>query len=109
MPSLARSSIFLLCALLVTVQAHVVGHALRLPGASPTALAAVGASRALDVKLAESGDAPPLAYATVGLGSLGIFAAALCTSTGSPPTGLAVAAASVALMAAGASLVESQE
>ena len=49
----------------------------------------------------------PIALGTVGVGSLGIFFAAYCTSTGSPPTGLLVAVISLALMYGGATVSES--
>ena len=40
-------------------------------------------------------------------GTLGIIGAAFCTSTGSPPTGLAVAVSALAFMAIGATIIES--
>ena len=50
----------------------------------------------------------PLQAAVSVLGVLGIVGAAACTSTGSPPTGLAVATATVALLYGGATLVEAE-
>ena len=44
----------------------------------------------------------------IGGGTIGILGAAFCTSTGSPPTGLAVAIAGLLFMAAGSRLVESE-
>jgi ketopantoate reductase len=49
----------------------------------------------------------PLAVVFAGGGALGIAFAAFLTSSGSPPTGLAVAAAAILFMAAGGALVES--
>jgi len=43
----------------------------------------------------------------VGGGTLGILGAAFCTSTGSPPTGLAVAFVAIGFMAIGASIIGS--
>lgn len=52
------------------------------------------------------GEFGPLEAVFAGGGALGVVFAAYCTSTGSPPTGLLVATASVVFMAAGATLIE---
>jgi len=50
----------------------------------------------------------PLQGVVAGGGTLGILGAAVCTSTGSPPSGLAVAFGSIAFMAIGAKIIESK-
>jgi hypothetical protein len=51
----------------------------------------------------------PLQGLVIAGGTAGILGAAFCTSTGSPPNGLAVATAAILLMFLGANVVESQE
>ena len=51
----------------------------------------------------------PAALATIGGGALGIFGAAYCTSTGSPPTGLAVGIATILLVSLGAGYLEQEQ
>ena len=57
---------------------------------------------------AKSVEISPLQAAVSAIGVLGIVGAAFFTSTGSPPTGLAVATATVALLYGGATLVEAE-
>lgn len=66
-------------------------------------------TRAAITQMAEGASVSPLQAAVIGGGTLGILGAAFCTSTGSPPTGLAVALAAVAFMAAGAGAIEGGE
>ena len=51
-------------------------------------------------------EASPLQIGFIALGALGVVFAAYCTSTGSPPTGLAVAVFSCVFMAGGAEIIE---
>ena len=81
------------------------GLALLTPPAPPAAAAAVRVSTA-PLMMAEK-ELNPVAVGAVGGGALGIFSAAYCTSSGSPPTGLLVAFFSVLFMSAGATIVES--
>ena len=63
-------------------------------------------SRSTDLVLSETKTASPIAWAVCAGGSAGIVFAAFCTSTGSPPTGLAVAGVTILLMVLGASTFE---
>lgn len=112
-----RSAIFLVLGLLGLLQvagAFSVGPA----GAAPVLSAAQFGTRGVG-RLAELPRTPaaplmmaekelnPVAAIAAGGGSLGIFYAAFCTSTGSPPTGLLVAFFAVLFMTAGATIAES--
>ena len=74
-----------------------------------TALAPSPVPRVSSLVLSESKPLPPIALVTVGGGAAGIFFAAFCTSTGSPPTGLAVAGATVLFMFLGATVQDSSD
>ena len=73
---------------------------------SPTAAAVSSLPRVPTVLLSESEAVNPLAWAVCAGGSAGIVFAAYCTSTGSPPTGLAVASATILFMVLAASTLD---
>ena len=106
---------FLLLALCGAADAYVLGAATprgaltTFRGAIATPQVAAPTPRTPAVLLQESNSLNPIALGTVGVGSLGIFFAAYCTSTGSPPTGLLVAVLSLGLMYAGAGASESSD
>lgn len=80
-------------------------NAFMIPAMPPTSSAL--ATRAGAVVCAEK-EVSPIQGAVVAGGTLGIVFAAYCTSTGSPPTGLAVGIAALLFMYFGAGLIEGQ-
>jgi len=73
---------------------------------APAAKPAVGSVSPAAAAKPSGGSVSPAAAVVIGGGSLGIVGAAFCTSTGSPPTGLAIAVGSILFMAIGSRLLE---
>ena len=73
---------------------------------TPVSMSLAAASRASAVALKEESSVSPIQGVVLAGGALGIVGAAFCTSTGSPPTGLAVATTALLFMFVGANLLE---
>ena len=93
------SALYFVAAVLCCAEAYVFSRTATAPRITSGALT----SRMAPVVLSEEPANLSLpVLATIGGGALGIFGAAYCTSTGSPPTGLAIAVATLIAVTVGA-------
>jgi hypothetical protein len=113
-----RSGFILALAFLCGAEAYVAGGSLAITNIGGSAQPPLVRSASVQseqvrvpvVRLAEEGKAlNPVAVATIGLGSAGIFFAAFLTSTGSPPNGLALAFTTLVIVTAGANFAGSDD